>query len=527
MPAAVMEQAPAAEPATVARPWCVLETALVLLVFAAYAGWPVPDPNEPHYLGKAKHYYDPSWIADDFFLDSVDSHWTFYVTCGWMSREVALPTMAWVGRFVTWLLLATAWRRLSWALLPQWGAAVVSAALFVALNENFHMAGEWVVGGFEAKGFAYALVFAGLTELVRGRWNATWILLGVASAFHVLVGGWTVIAVGICWLTIRAGRPSFGAMLPGLVVGGLLSLPGLLPGMAINFGADRDIVARANVIYVYERLPHHLSFFGIANPLCNRFALLVAGWIVLALVVAGDDGRRRVRSVVNASLVIALAGVLLSVWGLSRPELAASWLRFYWFRLADAFVPLGVALWTVALVARLTASRPKWRAAATIALLAFAGWQLAPQIMARFADPIPRADKPGKVQNHVDWRDACEWIAVHVPAGARFLTPRTAQTFKWYAARSEVVTWKDLPQDAAGIVAWRERLEDLYGTGDAEEPWYDSLAETPRDRLLAAAQKYQAGYILTEAEPALDFPCLYRNATYAVYELPRPEPPAR
>ena len=83
-----------------------------------------------------------------------------------------------------------------------------------------------------------------------------------------------------------------------------------------------------------------------------------------------------------------------------------------------------------------------------------------------------------------------------------------------------MATWKDLPQDAPGIVAWRERLEDLYGTGDAEEPWYDSLAETPRDRLLAAAQKYQAGYILTEAEPALDFLCLYRNTTYAVYELP-------
>ena len=105
---------------------------------------------------------------------------------------------------MTWLLLAITWRRLSWTLLPQWGAAVVSAALFVALNENFHMAGEWVVGGFEAKGFAYAFVFAGLAELVRGRWNATWILLGTASAFHVLVGGWTVVAVGICWLVSGA-----------------------------------------------------------------------------------------------------------------------------------------------------------------------------------------------------------------------------------------------------------------------------------------------------------------------------------
>ena len=41
-------------------------TALVLLVFAGYAGWPVPEPNEPHCLSKAKHYWDPAWIEEDF-----------------------------------------------------------------------------------------------------------------------------------------------------------------------------------------------------------------------------------------------------------------------------------------------------------------------------------------------------------------------------------------------------------------------------------------------------------------------------
>jgi hypothetical protein len=527
MPATATESSPTiANSAPLGRLWCVLETALVLAVFAAYAGWPVPDPNEAHYLGKAKHYYEPSWIVDDFFLDSADSHWAFYVTCGWLSRFLTLPTMAWIGRALTWLLLAISWRRLSWSLLPRWGAAVISAAIFVALNENFHMAGEWVVGGFEAKGFAYALVFAGLAELVRGRWNATWILLGAASAFHVLVGGWTVIAVGACWLVSGTRRPAVPSMLPGLIIGGLLSLPGLLPGVAINLGADPDVVARANVIYVYERLPHHLSFLGISDALVHRFLLLVGVWVMLAVAVPTDEGRHRLLKVVNASLIISAVGILLSIWGTYQPQLAAAWLRFYWFRLADVLVPLGVALWSVAFVAWWGVSRPAWRVAGAVALLAFAGWQLSPQIGARFDNPVPRADKKGKVENHADWRDACEWIDAHVPARARFLTPRTSQTFKWYAKRSEVATWKDLPQDAPGIVAWRERLEALYGTGDPEEPWFDSLAKTPRDRLLAAARKYDADYILTVAEPALDFPCLYRNTTYAVYELPGLRQPA-
>ena len=102
--------------------WCLAEIALVFLIFAVYAGWPVPEPNEPHYLAKAKHYWNPQWIENDFFLDSADSHWMFYVTCGWPSRWLSLTQLAWVGRVATWALLSWAWCRLSRALLPRRGA---------------------------------------------------------------------------------------------------------------------------------------------------------------------------------------------------------------------------------------------------------------------------------------------------------------------------------------------------------------------------------------------------------------------
>lgn len=489
----------------------------IFLVFAVYAAWPVPDPNEPHYLGKARHYWDPAWIHNDFFLESADSHWAFYVTCGWASRFLAFPTLAWVGRLVTWALLAVTWQRLSWSLIPRVGAAILSAALFVTLNENFQMAGEWVVGGFEAKGLAYALVFAGLAELLRGRWNATWILLGAAAAFHVLVGGWMVVAAGFCWLAAGAQRPRFASMLPGLVVGGLLSLAGLVPALAINLHADPDIVARANEIYVYERLTHHLSFFDISAGFRWRFALLTLAWFVVAYFSPPDAAQRRLRAIVNASLGIVVIGIALSILGHTRPELVAGLLRFYWFRLADCLVPLGVALSVTALGTQWPESRWSARFATAVAL---SGLLLAPQLVARLSPGVPRADKPGKVANHADWRDACEWIAANTPVEARFLTPRTAQTFKWYAGRSEVATWKDLPQDAASIVAWRERLQDLYGTGDPTEPWYDSLAETPVEQLRRAGGRYDAQYVLTEREPPLDLKCLYQNETYAVYELP-------
>ena len=54
-------------------------------------------------------------------------------------------------RLQTWLLLARTWRRLSSALLPYKLYSVLSASLFVTLLERAHLAGEWVVGGVEAK----------------------------------------------------------------------------------------------------------------------------------------------------------------------------------------------------------------------------------------------------------------------------------------------------------------------------------------------------------------------------------------
>ncbi|MGH7137007.1 MAG: DUF6798 domain-containing protein, partial [Pirellulales bacterium] len=91
-----------AAPPPIARWIAPLEIALVLAMFALQAGWPAPDVNEPHYLGKARHYWDPGWAAGDFFFESADTHLVFYITCGWITRWLSLPAAAWLGRLVTW-----------------------------------------------------------------------------------------------------------------------------------------------------------------------------------------------------------------------------------------------------------------------------------------------------------------------------------------------------------------------------------------------------------------------------------------
>ena len=180
--------------------WTVLETILILLVFAAVAGQLPPDVNESHYLTKAKHFWNPSWCPHDLFLESSFSHWLFYVAFGWLSKFLSLSAFAWTGRVLTWTALAFGWQRLSRSLIQIPLFSVLSAMFFLLLNERFHLAGEWIVGGFEAKGFAYAFVMLALAQLNEGKWQKVWPLLGVAALFHVLVGGWALLAAAFSFV---------------------------------------------------------------------------------------------------------------------------------------------------------------------------------------------------------------------------------------------------------------------------------------------------------------------------------------
>jgi hypothetical protein len=538
------------------------ELALVFVVFFLHGAWPVPDVNEPYYLGKAIHFWNPNWIPADTFLDSADTHEVFYFTFGWLSLWLPPVWLAWTGRLLTWGLLAWAWRRLSFAFIPRRWFSVLTAALFVCLQERYHMAGEWVVGGVEAKGFAYVLVFLGLEALVRNRWSRAWLLLGGAAAFHVLVGGWSVVAAGIGWLVLGHDRPALRPMVPALLGGFALSLPALVPCLGLTWGVDPAVVSRANEIYVFERLSHHLVPSRFPPTFVDRFLLLVVLLLVLDWITPTDGRRRRLRAFVAGALVIAGVGWGVSLLeGASRP-LAASLLRFYWFRLSDVAVPLAVALVAARYAAYAFSTdraekgdrRPfrgsLVRASGTgvtrkgrlspfsplaVAVLV-AALDLGGRALQRTHYTVPRADHladqtdwASRASSYAAWRVACAWIADsgEIPHDARFFTPKMSETFKWYAGRSEVATWKDIPQDAQSIVTWWDALHTIYATPDrhGDFRWHNSLAESLAMRspqqLMRLQARYQADYVLTVRWPRLPLPVVYENWRYVIYRLSR------
>ena len=515
------------------------EVALVFLVFFIQGATPVPEVNEPYYLGKAIHYWNPHWAPNDFFLNTADCHKVFYVTFGWLSLWLAPPALAWVGRLLTWTLLAWAWRRLSFAVVPRAWWAVPTAALLAVLTRWFPMAGEWIIGGVEAKGFAYVLVFLGLEAILRSRWRRTWLLLGGASAFHVLVGGWSALAAGVVWLLSPRDRVPLRSLWPWMLGGGALSLLGVIPSLRLSWGIDPQLVRQADVIYVSERLSHHLlpSEFPLVK-VCLFLGLTLFYFIVDRLVPGGGP-RRRLRWFTVGSLAIAAVGMGVNMLGRWDPELAAGLLKYYWFRLSDVAVPLAAALLTADVLTKLPAllvgrwGTPARRRLASrwigrltaAAVVAWAGigiaWDgLGAAGLARFR--VPRADA-GDSAEYWGWRRACQWIAdpAHTSPDARFLTPMKVQTFKWYTGRSEVVNWKEMPQDARSIVRWRDMLYAIHEVDpDSDNPqWYTALGDMGAVRLRRLGQQFAADYVLTERNPEVPLPLVYQNEMYVVYRL--------
>ncbi len=537
-----MPEKSVASPAAVAPPsarlvWFVrwsCEVVLMTAIFAAAGAWPTPDTNEAHYLARARHSWDRSWGAGDFFLESPEAHGVFYRLLGPLAASLPLDQAAWIGRWLGWGSLAAGFSFLAAALLPTTGARILAAALFSLAARHTPAAGEWVIGGCESKVFAWALVLVGVGWFVRGRSAVAWAWLGAATALHPLVGGWAMVALVPAAVIDLYGKGRWPGGRGVVTVTGMalaagvgLAALGVVPALGLSAGTDSAERTRATFTYVVERLPHHLLVRTFAEGLVARHCLAILLWWLLLPLAEKSTSRSRLAVFTTASLGVSLAGCAVSLLELAWPSAAHALLRFYWFRLADGIVPLALALVaTAALVEGLGGTvRRRLGWIAIIGMLAVdlafesRHWPLPGR-----PGLVARADQ--KVQAAA-WRDVCAWVRDHAPADACFLTPRGATSFHWYTGRREVVNWKDIPQDARSILAWRERIVACFSVDGSLKSLVTSTAALGPDRLLAAAGKYGADHIIVPVNALEPFPLpgepLHVAGGYAVHRL---DPPA-
>jgi hypothetical protein len=555
------------------------EVAAILLLFAASGAWPLPDVNETVYLTKALHHVDPSYGRGDWFLETPDAHSIFYAVMGPILAACGLESGAWVGRWLGWLALAMGFRHAVVPLLSTAVGRLLAAALFALALRHTTAAGEWVIGGCEAKVFSWALVLAALGEIGRARFAVAVFLLGGATALHPIVGGWGLVACGLVWwrgrraggaesdgVVRRAGGMSSvadtlriltptrspgaargsvtvndnagvtsAALRGGLVLGGVaLAAWGVLPALSLSAGVDAAGRALANRIYVVERLHHHLLPWTFPEAMIARHLLAILVGTIMHRVVPATPARARVAAFREAALSISLVGCLIALAEPLAPDLVIGLLRYYWFRLADVVVPFTLAASAAAVLmddgvcARILPGRPAFvRGLVVAALVLDLGLQSRHWPLPGRSGPQCRADT--KV-DAAAWADVCGWVKDHVPPGSRFLTPRGAASFTWRTGLPEVVAWKNSPQDAVSLLEWRRRILDCFSADGRLVDMERSTAALGAARMRDVADRYAADHAIVPLDVAgldtLPFERLHANARYAVYRLaPPPESP--
>ena len=251
---------------------------------------------------------------------------------------------------------------------------------------------------------------------------------------------------------------------------------GILPPLLSNAGVDIATQDAANIVQVQQRLSHHLLFQNFPALHVGRFAFLIAVWLLITRTVFISRKFQRLAWFCNGSLVVSLAGVMLS--GLiDMPNFLGRFsnamLRFYWFRFSDFAIPLGLSLVGIKLFR--TLFRSKLRSQRLTAWFSSGLFALAMILVVAQSHTDPRAeadkailptyiDQPLRTfQSYENWRKVCFWVMNNTRSDSVFVTPMQQQTFKWYAHRAEFACWKDMPQDARSLMDWSQRISILRG----------------------------------------------------------------
>ncbi len=518
------------------KPWVrsTSEVFLLVALFFAVSGVAPPAVNEAHYFAKSKNYWDPNWCNRDLFASSGNPHLLFHLTFGALTNWFSLATSAWIGRLIGWAMIAIGLRMLTATLTKQPLASLAVAVIWIGFTAGFNLAGEWVIGGIEGKVPAYGLMLVAMRLMLDGKWRFVWPVLGLASGFHVLVGGWSVlVAIGVYLVYGRTLEKLQSQIVP-LLIGGAISMSGIYPALMLTRGVDATIVTAAAKIYAYERLPHHLLPTGLEWHWYLRHAVLLTLTAVACWRLRADKSFAIIRSFTIGMVLIAVVGLLIGIMPAFAPDLAAKLLRFYWFRMTDAVVPLTLALaWVrLPLVEHVSHAVFTIRVAVmVVALLIVSGEAIEATRMTVITDSgfvasaIGMNTAPGDRQRVVsDWIEVCHWVDRTLPQDEILLTPRNQQTFKWYANRAEVVNWKDVPQDAERLVQWSQRFYGVFpvrlGTVRVTVRYPDLIRyrEEYGARFMVVDRRYSGQSLpLVQVYPLAPSEA---NTTYAVYRLP-------
>jgi hypothetical protein len=475
----------------------------------------VPSNNEFVYLVELAKLWNSEFLLNDWtFLTPSPSHLVFNLLFGPLTLLFPLEFVGWIGRIFSWTLILTAIFQLGKHFrIPLW-MITVAILLWLFYRQSI-VAGEWVLGTFEAKCIAYALLLFSLNGFMHQRVILPSILLGLAFSLHPLIGLWGALAVGLSLVVLR--YPIDRIIKSGCYTV-LFALPGLIPLLMRPLeGGTASSEAMKFVTLVV--MPYHFDPFYFASS--KRLLLLLAiilGFNWFHFRVQDKDHRDGLHFLIVFQSFLGLFFVLgFFARHIENYELlvAMPW------RLCSVLLPLFFFLHLMSALQAYCANRSGKR-------LLLAGLL----ILAIFGNPVDVfADRVKKhysmwTQEDEDVQRAFKWIAGNTPASSIIISPPWRNDSFYLSRRGQIASWWVPRFDR--LIEWRERLESIAGDVSSVKPrttkarlehmtaHFNQLNATDIARL---AEKYGAEYLVSSAR--YGYPVLFDAGTYKVYWLPR------
>jgi len=481
--------------------------------------------NELDVLLSAKTFADPTYLQNDWYLQN--DFWVrvpFFVLIYPLVKWFPLILVSLIGRLLGLGFVSFAFVRLVKLLGLSTFQIVASIIIFVELGQGL-FAGEWIFGSLEPKVISYGLIFLGLSDWLANKRERSVVFFGLATTFHVLVGGWATMTLGILFL-VSGPRRGVREMLK------LASLWMIAAGPALAMAATYLVENQGGVgfnsdwIYVFFRNPHHAvpTFFTWATWKIGFVGLLL--YFMGGLIISGNT-KEKIKIVAKFS-VLTMVPFVLGCWVtlFSYPE----WfLKFLPFRLADSLVMIfGIVL----LIGSLGRYLPKKQFNGFFILIVILG--LGNSGYGFYQDFLVLRDFPlgtfwspptAIEKSHYE---ACVWIRNHTEPDSIILSSPAYQSTAYLTSRASIVSFKNVPTTEALIGEWYRRIHDVVGTYSLQTRGIPSQKEIdnkfrslPVSTYFGLGREYKANYLLIRTRSNQLLPAVYQNRYWKIFRLNR------
>ncbi len=421
---------------------------------------------------------------------------------------------------------------------------LLAGGLFLAADNNPQSiaAGEWYVGGLEAKAVAYALVFLAIALMLHGRYLWMALLFGLATSFHVLAGGYPMMAAVIYLLLRRRSqltrRNHIGLIVLIYLLGAAFAIPAVV-NQLISSGPLGSLTP--SFIYVFVRLPHHLNpavwpAKWWINLIFYLSILVISLQLIKKKTPPGSPSSGAALSISSCSELFEFTLIALIPFGLglliSPFDQQGAYLQYYPFRFGDMFLPFSTCLLFACALQYRCAQYSFLKRSSALTLTVLIGVFLTLKTV-EFKQEISAISSFPRLQP--DRAELYRWVGSYTESSAKFVISPSSNIaeFTWVTERPTLVSWKLLPQTKAGIMEWYTRLGDVTGDPDLSSaialgnntPVFSQVENILIDKykslevyqVEALLKKYQASYFLTSSDTSLALPIVFENSSYTLY----------